>query len=97
MRINYTTYFYYTGNLKKFAALKEEHSKVKLLLAVGGWNEGSTKYSNIASSATKRAVFIASALAMVQKYDLDGFDLDWEYPALRGGSTADKVCGQSNY
>lgn len=58
---------------------------------MGGWNEGSVKYSTVAASATLRATFIQSALELVQTYGFDGFDLDWEYPAQRGGASADVV------
>ncbi|KAJ8962575.1 hypothetical protein NQ318_000968 [Aromia moschata] len=77
------------GNLAKFTALKEQNSNLKTLVAIGGWNEGSTKYSTVAASASLRATFIQSALELVQTYNFDGFDLDWEYPAQRGGSTSD--------
>ncbi|CAG9817878.1 unnamed protein product [Phaedon cochleariae] len=80
---------YNSGNLNKFTALKTVNPKLKTLLAIGGWSEGSTKYSTVAASAELRAVFIQSALDIVQTYGFDGFDLDWEYPAQRGGSAAD--------
>ena len=43
-------------------------------------NEGATKYSQMASTAPRRALFIQSALDMVLDHGFDGLDLDWEYP-----------------
>lgn len=77
------------GNLANFNALKKQNTALKTLVAVGGWNEGSAKFSNVAASATLRNSFIQSALQLVQTYGFDGFDLDWEYPGQRGGATVD--------
>ncbi|TMW40262.1 hypothetical protein DOY81_014658, partial [Sarcophaga bullata] len=52
---------------------------------------GSTKYSNMAADAIKRQVFIQSSLKFILKHGFDGLDLDWEYPAQRGGRPQDKV------
>ncbi|KAI7815262.1 chitinase [Rhyzopertha dominica] len=74
----------------RFQALKTISPGTKTLLAIGGWNEGSTKYSAVAASSTLRANFIKSAVDLLSTYGFDGFDLDWEYPAQRGGSDTDK-------
>ena len=53
-----------------------------------------TKKSNceqMASSLASRTKFINSVVAFLQKYGFDGFDIDWEYPANRGGAVIDKV------
>ncbi|CAH0697378.1 unnamed protein product [Spodoptera exigua] len=70
-------------NFGKFNALKEKNSSLKTLLAVGGWNEGSAKYSTMAASPTLRKNFIDSALNMITKHGFDGLDIDWEYPNRR--------------
>ena len=41
---------------------------------------GSTKYSEMASTAERRKTFIDSVVVMLQENDFDGLDLDWEYP-----------------
>ncbi|XP_060532351.1 probable chitinase 10 [Cylas formicarius] len=76
------------GGFQSINALKQVNPNFKTLLAVGGWNEGSTKYSAMAADPTKRANFINTALSWVLKYGFDGFDLDWEYPARRDSSNA---------
>ncbi|CAH2239666.1 probable chitinase 2 [Pararge aegeria] len=78
-------------NFRKFNALKQYKPSLKTLLAVGGWNEGSAKYSVMAASPTLRNNFITSAIEMVLKYGFDGFDIDWEYPNGR-----DSVYGKAD-
>ena len=45
----------------------------------------------MAADAEKRSKFIKSVLDFLIKYNFDGLDFDWEYPANRGGATSDKV------
>jgi chitinase len=49
----------------------------KILLALGGWNHGSGKFSDMVSNATKRATFIATTIIFLQKHNFDGLDIDW--------------------
>lgn len=35
------------GNIKKFINLKQVNPKLKLMVAVGGWNEASLGFSNV--------------------------------------------------
>lgn len=80
-----------SGALKRFNALKTSSPSTKTSVAIGGWNEGSLKYSTVAASSSKRKKLISDAVNFLQTYGFDGFDLDWEYPGSRGGSTSDKV------
>ncbi|XP_032522084.2 chitinase-like protein 3 [Danaus plexippus] len=78
-------------NFRKFNALKEKNPNLKTILAVGGWNEGSAKYSVMAANPTLRRNFVTSALNFVKSYGFDGLDVDWEYPNRR-----DSVNGQAD-
>jgi chitinase len=61
---------------------------VKVGLAVGGWNDGNTSgFEAMAANPAHRAAFVANLMALVGRYDLDGIDMDWEYP--NASSSAD--------
>lgn len=79
------------GALRRFTNMKQVNPDLKTLLAVGGWNEGSEKYSSMASTAAGRKRFIDSVIPLLEQYNFDGFDLDWEYPTQRGGNPEDKA------
>ena len=66
------------SRLKKIAALKNDNPKLKVLLSVGGWEAGN--FSEMAADETHRKNFCNNCLEAVKKYNLDGIDLDWEYP-----------------
>ncbi|EAT42323.1 AAEL006147-PA [Aedes aegypti] len=61
-----------------------------LMISMGGWNEGSVKYSKLAASQQRRQVFAENALNFIRRYGFDGLDLDWEYPTQRGGEPNDR-------
>jgi chitinase len=80
----------------RFTALKSKKPGLEAFISVGGWSftdPGSTQkaYSNMASSAENRAIFIKNIMNFMQTYGFDGVDLDWEYPGAddRGGVAAD--------
>ena len=66
------------SRLSKIAALKNTNPNLKVLLSVGGWEAGN--FSEMAADETHRKNFCNNCLAAVKKYNLDGIDIDWEYP-----------------
>lgn len=53
----------------------------KVFLAIGGWMDGDdSKFETLASKPDARTRFCEQALSLVNQYDLDGIDMDWEYP-----------------
>ena len=76
------------GNIDKFIALRGTNPNVKLLVALGGWNDSRTsKYSILLADPTKRAAFVKHAVEFINQYGFDGLDLDYEYPGYDGVQT----------
>ncbi|RZC41996.1 Glyco hydro 18 domain containing protein [Asbolus verrucosus] len=77
--------------IEHLMSLKTQNPDLKIILSMGGWNEGSYKYSTVAKNPNARATMAKSVLEFIDKYGFDGFDLDWEYPCQRGGADEDKA------
>ncbi|XP_049541815.1 probable chitinase 2 [Anopheles darlingi] len=75
---------------QRIMALKEENPCLKVLLAIGGWNEGSEKYSLMAEQERYREAFADQSLRYLVHFGFDGLDLDWEYPTMRNGIPEDR-------
>jgi chitinase len=75
-------------NLDSYA----HNNGVKLLVSLGGWTLSSL-FPAIAADPAKRQNFAENCALICQLYDLDGVDIDWEYPgyAVHNGTPADKV------
>lgn len=77
------------GSLDAYArfttGLKDKNPGLKTLIAIGGWTEGSEKYSAMASTEASRNTFTESVVRFLEKHNFDGLDVDWEYPSSRGG------------
>jgi GH18 family chitinase len=70
-------------NYRVLHDLKNRNPKLKVLVSVGGWT-WSGKFSDMALTAQSRKRFIDSAVAFLKRYQLDGLDIDWEYPGQKG-------------
>lgn len=52
---------------------------VKVLISVGGWG-WDKQFEMLAASPESRSAFVRNLKAFVDEYQLDGADIDWEYP-----------------
>ncbi|KAJ5156939.1 Endochitinase B [Penicillium canariense] len=69
------------GCLRAFVQLKQQYSKMKIILSVGGGGKGSENFAAVAHSRSRVETFLRSARAVVDQFGLDGIDVDWEHPA----------------
>ena len=66
------------SRLTNIVGLKKQKPKLKVLLSIGGWESG--RFSEMAADDTYRQAFAADCQRVIEQFDLDGVDLDWEYP-----------------
>jgi chitinase len=68
------------GRLRKLVEGAHKHG-VKVSIAIGGWNDGNDKaFEQVGADPALRAAFVQAVAAFVNEYQLDGVDMDWEYP-----------------
>jgi chitinase len=78
----------FTNDAANFAfldSLKQQNPSLTVLVSVGGWL-WSDKFSDVSLSSHSRKDFIRSVMEFLAKYNLDGLDIDWEYPGMPGNS-----------
>lgn len=59
-------------------AVKAKYPHLKVTISVGGANESG--FTGMASDIHKRTDFIINVCNWMETYNLDGVDIDWEYP-----------------
>ncbi|MBC8508980.1 MAG: hypothetical protein ISR58_16645 [Anaerolineales bacterium] len=60
--------------------VQNAHAKdVKVLISVGGWG-WDKEFETLAADPSLRSAFVQNLKSFVDEYQLDGADVDWEYP-----------------
>ena len=94
------------GNLSRFeqiASLKNQNPDLKICLSfshtvANNDNKQDGGFSAMCKSEAGRRAFAEDCLAFLKKYNLDGVDLDWEFPGLSwSGAACDPSCDTDNY
>lgn len=66
------------NRLREIITLKTQKPELKVMLSIGGW--GSGRFSEMAASDEYRRAFAKDCQRVVKEFNLDGIDIDWEYP-----------------
>lgn len=85
-----------TINLRYLVGLKRKNRNLKVLISIGGWG-GSRFFSDAVLTDTARKAFASSAATIVGRYNLDGIDIDWEYPDDIGAGNIYRIDDKHNY
>lgn len=83
------------GRLGQLVAQREHYPNLKVMIACGGW--GADGFSDMAHTAENRRKFVESVIEFNTKYDLDGLDIDWEYPAIPAAKTGARPEDKQNF
>ncbi|SKB43685.1 glycoside hydrolase family 18 protein [Daejeonella lutea] len=70
-------------NFRKLNELKKINPDLKIIPSIGGWS-WSENFSDAVLTPSSRKKFAKSSVDIVREYKLDGVDIDWEYPGMRG-------------
>ncbi len=70
-------------SLQQLVELKKQCPHLKIMVSIGGWG-GCAPCSGLFASAEHRNNFAKSTVSLFKQYNIDGLDLDWEYPAIEG-------------
>ena len=85
-----------TVNLGLLNSLKAKNPALKILISIGGWS-WSKNFSDAVLTEASRLAFAASAVQLVQVHQLDGIDIDWEYPNQQGDGNTYRPEDKHNY
>jgi len=85
-----------TENFKVLAGVRRSNPHLNVLVSVGGWT-WSGGFSDAVLTPERRQRFVQSAVDFVRRHDLDGFDVDWEYPGLPGHGNTHRPEDKANF
>jgi chitinase len=83
-------------NFQVLHNLKQVNPKLEIVVSVGGWT-WSGAFSDMVLTAASRKTFIDSAVQFVCDHQLDGLDIDWEYPGSIGNGNVFRPQDKQNY
>lgn len=85
-----------TVNFRKLNELKKINPDLKISISVGGWT-WSKHFSDATFTDELTRDFAQSMVDIVLYHDLDGVDIDWEYPGIIGDDNTYRPEDGKNY
>ena len=85
-----------TVNFRMLNKLKKINPDLKILISIGGWS-WSGNFSDAVLTPDSRSKFAKTSVEIVADYDLDGVDIDWEYPGQIGNNNEFRPEDKQNY
>ena len=70
-------------NFMLLNSLKLKNPSLQILISIGGWS-WSENFSDAVLTDSLRKGFAKSSVDIIRKHQLDGVDIDWEYPGMPG-------------
>jgi len=83
-------------NLALLTAMRNANPRLTVLVSVGGWL-WSTNFSDMVLTSASRSAFEDSVMRFLAQYDLDGLDIDWEYPGMPGAGHPFRAEDKQNF
>ncbi|MEZ4810629.1 MAG: glycoside hydrolase family 18 protein [Allomuricauda sp.] len=81
--------------LRQLVAQRKKHPHLKVMVACGGW--GADGFSDMVTTTENRKKFVQSVVDFNAEYNLDGLDIDWEYPAIPAAGTGARPEDKQNF
>ncbi|HWB90290.1 MAG TPA: glycosyl hydrolase family 18 protein [Puia sp.] len=76
-----------SGVIRRLVREKRRYPRLKILVSLGGWG-GCNTCSAVFASAAGREAFAHSVMGLIESLDVDGVDIDWEFPDRADAFTA---------
>lgn len=83
------------ARLRQITELKLQNPQLKILLSIGGWRSG--RFSEMAADENFRLSFARDCLRVVEEFQLDGIDIDWEYPGQSSAGISSSPQDEANF
>jgi chitinase len=85
-----------TINFRKLNYLKKDNPDLKIMISIGGWS-WSENFSDAVLTESSRRKFAETSVRIVDQFDLDGVDIDWEYPGMKGEDNVFRAEDKENF